>query len=98
MGPELRQSRGVPGHDGEPAVPCEPGDRRDPPRRHPLHLEGAGHRLPEPAPGTYPVPDAADGDGDRLPRRAAAGGGGHGARQGGPLFRHHREARVPHAL
>ena len=35
---------------------------------------------------------------DRLPQRAAAGRGGHGAGQGGALLRHGRQAGVPHAL
>ena len=48
-------------------VPGQPRRRRDPARRHRLHLEAAGHDVPEPARGARHHPGAARGRPDRRP-------------------------------
>ncbi len=81
VGPQLVQPARVPGAGRRAAVPGQPRRGGGPARRGRVHLEAAGHQLPEPAGGARPHAGAArlrpdrragrglQGRGDRLARR-----------------------------
>ena len=94
VGPQLRKPRGLQPHAGGDALPGQPGSRGPAPRRRGLHLEEAGHELPEPARG---APDHPGVQQHRQHRRARNGlqiRGDRPSRRGAEVHRPERVSSV----